>query len=119
LRLYLGYPHCVGREGKFKLKDNFLKEIGVDYSSVPVEVKKKLLSLLDNLEKRDYLFIKEVFYDAIDIVEFALFTVEVREYADSLGTDVETAKQKGMDEMSMKFQEMGSEVYVEADKINA
>jgi phosphomethylpyrimidine synthase len=44
-------------------------------------------------------------------------SADVREYADSLGTDVETAKQQGMDEMSMKFQEMGSQVYVEADKI--
>jgi len=44
-------------------------------------------------------------------------SADVREYADSLGTDVETAKQKGMDEMSEKFKEMGSEVYVEADKI--
>ena len=35
----------------------------------------------------------------------------------TLDTDVETAKQVGMDEMSMKFQEMGSEVYVEADKL--
>jgi phosphomethylpyrimidine synthase len=42
---------------------------------------------------------------------------EVREYADSLGTDVDTAKQHGMDEMSATFQEMGSEVYVEATKI--
>ena len=44
-------------------------------------------------------------------------SAEVREYADTLGTDVETAKQQGMDEMSEKFKEMGSEVYVEADKI--
>jgi phosphomethylpyrimidine synthase len=44
-------------------------------------------------------------------------SAEVREYADELGTDVESAKQTGMDEMSMKFQEMGSEVYVEADKV--
>ena len=44
-------------------------------------------------------------------------SAEVREYADNLGTDVETAKQHGMDAMSMTFQEMGSEVYVEADKI--
>ncbi len=44
-------------------------------------------------------------------------SADVREYADSLGTDVETAKQIGMDEMSEKFKEMGSEVYVEADKI--
>ncbi len=42
---------------------------------------------------------------------------EVRDYADALGTDVEAAKQQGMNEMSMKFQELGSEVYVEADKI--
>lgn len=44
-------------------------------------------------------------------------SAEVQDYADSLGTDVNTAKQKGMDEMSLKFQEMGSEVYVEADKL--
>jgi phosphomethylpyrimidine synthase len=44
-------------------------------------------------------------------------SAEVREYADNLGTDVETAKQHGMDAMSMTFKEMGSEVYVEADKI--
>ncbi len=42
----------------------------------------------------------------------------MREYAETLDTDVESAKQQGMDEMSMKFKEMGSEVYVEADKIN-
>ena len=46
-------------------------------------------------------------------------SAEVREYAATLDTDVETAKQVGMDEMSLKFQEMGSEVYVEAEKINA
>jgi phosphomethylpyrimidine synthase len=44
-------------------------------------------------------------------------SAEVREYADELGTDVETAKQQGMDEMSMKFEEMGSEVYIEADRL--
>jgi len=44
-------------------------------------------------------------------------SADVREYADSLGTDVETAKQQGMDAMSLKFQEMGSEVYIEASKI--
>jgi phosphomethylpyrimidine synthase len=44
-------------------------------------------------------------------------SAEVREYADELGTDVETAKQQGMDEMSEKFKQMGSEVYVEADRI--
>ncbi len=42
---------------------------------------------------------------------------EVRDYADSLGTDIDTAKQKGMDEMSEKFKEMGSEVYVPAEQI--
>ncbi len=44
-------------------------------------------------------------------------SAEVREYADALGTDVESAKKQGMDEMSLKFKELGSEVYVEADKI--
>ena len=44
-------------------------------------------------------------------------SADVREYADALDTDVETAKQIGMDEMSEKFKEMGSEVYVEADKL--
>jgi len=43
-------------------------------------------------------------------------SAEVREYADALETDIETAKQKGMDEMSQKFQEMGGEVYVPAKK---
>jgi phosphomethylpyrimidine synthase len=38
-------------------------------------------------------------------------SADVREYADELEI------QKGMDDMSMKFQEMGSEVYIEADKI--
>lgn len=41
-------------------------------------------------------------------------SAEVRTYADALGTDVETARKKGMDEMSLKFEEMGSEIYVEA-----
>ncbi len=44
---------------------------------------------------------------------------EVREYADNLGTDVESAKQQGMDEMSATFQEMGGEVYIDANKINS
>ncbi|HHH51225.1 MAG TPA: phosphomethylpyrimidine synthase ThiC [Campylobacterales bacterium] len=39
---------------------------------------------------------------------------EVRDYADTLGTDVEEAKQKGMDEMSEIFKEKGSEVYIKA-----
>jgi len=42
---------------------------------------------------------------------------EVRDYADNLGTDVEEAKQKGMDEMSEVFKEKGGEVYVEAKKL--
>jgi phosphomethylpyrimidine synthase len=45
-------------------------------------------------------------------------SAEVREYADTLGTDIDTAKQKGMDEMSETFQKMGSEVYIDASKIN-
>ena len=44
-------------------------------------------------------------------------SAEVREYADALETDIETAKQQGMDEMSQKFQELGGEVYIDADKI--
>ncbi|MDQ7085970.1 MAG: hypothetical protein Q9M36_14125 [Sulfurovum sp.] len=44
-------------------------------------------------------------------------SAEVREYAKDLDLDVESAKQAGMDEMSEKFKEMGSEVYVEADKL--
>jgi phosphomethylpyrimidine synthase len=46
-------------------------------------------------------------------------SAEVREYANALDTDIESAKQHGMDEMSMKFKEMGSEVYVEADKLHS
>jgi len=38
-------------------------------------------------------------------------STDVREYADELEI------QAGMDDMSAKFQEMGSEVYIEADKI--
>jgi phosphomethylpyrimidine synthase len=37
---------------------------------------------------------------------------EVRDYADELDTDIETAKRKGMDEMSEVFKEHGSEVYI-------
>ncbi|NKQ41220.1 MAG: phosphomethylpyrimidine synthase ThiC [Sulfurovum sp.] len=43
---------------------------------------------------------------------------EVRDYADALETDIKTAKQKGMDEMSQKFQELGGEVYVVAESID-
>jgi len=39
---------------------------------------------------------------------------EVRDYADELGTDIDKAKQKGMDEMSEIFKEKGSEVYIQA-----
>ena len=39
---------------------------------------------------------------------------DVRDYADELGTDIEEAKQKGMDEMSEIFKEKGSAVYIEA-----
>jgi len=45
-------------------------------------------------------------------------SAEVRDYAESIGEDVETAKKKGMEEMSMTFKEMGSEVYIQEDKIN-
>jgi len=76
LRVYLGYPESYLPTESFKLKDNFLSEVGVDYASVPVEVKKKLLSLLENIDKRDYLFLGDVFYDGIDVLEFSLFPVE-------------------------------------------
>ena len=76
MKVYLGYPLSYTSDGSFKLKDNFLSEVGVDYSSIPVEVKKKLLSLLENIDKRDYLFLGDVFYDGIDVLEFALFPVE-------------------------------------------
>ena len=76
MRVYFGYPLSYSKEGDFKLKDNFLSEINVDYSSVPVEVKKKLLSLLENLDRKNYLFIGDVFYDGIDVLEFALYPLE-------------------------------------------
>jgi len=76
LRLYLGYPESLNFWRKFKLKDLFLEEVNVDYLSVPVEVKRKLLSLLENLEEKSYIFIGNVIYDAIDILEFALFSCE-------------------------------------------
>jgi len=44
-------------------------------------------------------------------------SAEVREYAHELGKDVKFAKEEGMNKMSKKFKEMGSEVYVEANKI--
>jgi len=84
LRLYLGYPDSATAIEKFRLKDRFLSEVSVDYSSVPVEVKKKLLSMLDNVDRKDYLFIGEVFYDGIDLLEFALFSVNVRDYDELL-----------------------------------
>ncbi len=42
---------------------------------------------------------------------------EVRDYADELGTDIQEAKQKGMDEMSKAFKEKGGEVYIDRDKL--
>ncbi len=76
MKVYLGYPLSYTNDREFKLKDNFLQEIGVDYLSVPVEVKKKLLSLLESVDKKNFLFIGEVFYDGIDLLEFALFPLE-------------------------------------------
>ncbi|WP_457681421.1 hypothetical protein [Thermovibrio sp.] len=84
MRLYLGYPDCVSPLEKFRLKDNFLSEVSVDYDSVPVEVKKKLLGILDNLDKKNYLFIGKVYYDGIDLLEFSLFGVSVKEYDELL-----------------------------------
>jgi len=76
LRLYLGYPLSYSPKGSFKLKDNFLSEVNCDYSQVPVEVKRKLLSLLENLTEKDYLFLNGVSYDGADILEFSLFPLE-------------------------------------------
>ncbi len=42
---------------------------------------------------------------------------EVRDYADELGTNVEEAKKRGMDEMSEVFKAKGGEVYVDAKKL--
>ncbi len=43
-------------------------------------------------------------------------SAEVRDYAEAIGEDVETAKKKGMEEMSITFKEMGNEVYIQEDK---
>ncbi|WP_457569107.1 hypothetical protein [Desulfurobacterium sp.] len=76
MKLYLGYPESCTENEKFKIKDLFLKEVNVSYNSIPVEVKKKLLSLLDFLKEKDYIFINNVHYDASDILEFALFSIK-------------------------------------------
>ncbi|WP_456436984.1 hypothetical protein [Desulfurobacterium sp.] len=78
MRLYLGYPESYADERTFKLKDLFLKEVNVSYDSIPVEVKKKLLGLLDSLKEKDYVFINDIYYDASDILEFALFGIKNR-----------------------------------------
>jgi len=76
LRVYLGYPLSFSPKGEFKLKDNFLREVNCDYSSIPVEVKKKLLSLLENISQKDYVFLDGISYDGIDLLEFSLFPIE-------------------------------------------
>ncbi|MFT7880548.1 MAG: phosphomethylpyrimidine synthase ThiC [Sulfurimonas sp.] len=43
---------------------------------------------------------------------------EVRDFADAQNMSVEEAQQKGMEEMSQTFQEMGGEVYIDQDKTN-
>ncbi|SNR60616.1 hypothetical protein [Desulfurobacterium atlanticum] len=73
MKIYLGYPESyIGRE-HFNIKDLFLNEVRVDYKTVPVEVKKKLLGVLSFLKESDYIFMDEIKYDASDILEFALF----------------------------------------------
>jgi phosphomethylpyrimidine synthase len=42
---------------------------------------------------------------------------EVRDFAEEIGADVNTAKQKGMDKMSEVFKAKGSEVYVDSSKL--
>ncbi|WP_456397407.1 hypothetical protein [Desulfurobacterium sp.] len=76
MKLYLGYPESCTENENFKIKDLFLKEINVSYDSIPVEIKKKLLSLLDSLKEKDYIFIDNIHYDASDILEFALFGIK-------------------------------------------
>ena len=73
MKIYIGYPDSFLNGSSFRLKDNFFKEVKVNYNSVPVEVKRKILSLLDNIAAKDYIYIDNIFYDASDIVEFALF----------------------------------------------
>lgn len=80
MRVYLGYPDSFSSEGSFRLKDLFLNEIGVDYETVPVEVKRKLLSLLDNLEQKEYIYLGSIIYDAIDVLEFALFSISAENF---------------------------------------
>jgi len=80
LKVYLGYPLSISSDGTFKIKDLFLKEVGVDYKTVPIEVKRKLLSILDNLDRAKYLYLGNVYYDAIDILEFALFSVSANSF---------------------------------------
>jgi phosphomethylpyrimidine synthase len=41
---------------------------------------------------------------------------EVRDFADEQNMSIEEAKQKGMEEMSQTFQEMGGEVYIDSKK---
>ena len=81
MKCYFGYPDSFLEGERFRIKDLFLQEVNVDYFSVPIEVKKKLLSVLDNLQKKRYLFIGNVFYDAIDVFEFSLFPLPVREFS--------------------------------------
>ncbi|SMO37745.1 hypothetical protein SAMN06269117_102102 [Balnearium lithotrophicum] len=76
MRVYLGYPLSFSPKGEFKLKDNFLREVNCNYSSIPVEVKKKLLSLLENISQKDYIFLDGISYDGIDLLEFSLFPIE-------------------------------------------
>ncbi|MEO2068415.1 MAG: hypothetical protein ABGX27_02775 [Desulfurobacteriaceae bacterium] len=80
MRVYFGYPESVSLDGTFKIKDLFLKEVGIDYETVPIEVKRKLLSILDNLDKTKYLYLGNIYYDAIDILEFALFGVSASSF---------------------------------------
>ncbi len=79
MRVYIGYPDSCSPAGRFRIKDLFVDELNIDYSTLPVEVRRKLLALLENLDRRSYIFMGEVVYDAIDVLEFALFSLPVRE----------------------------------------
>ncbi|WP_457567467.1 hypothetical protein [Desulfurobacterium sp.] len=78
MNLYIGYPESFTDEESFKIKDVFLKEVNVSDKLIPVEVKKKLLGILNALKEKDYIFINDIHYDASDILEFALFRIKNR-----------------------------------------
>ena len=74
MRAYVGYPDSIFSGKRFRVKDVFIRERGIDYGNVPVEVRRKLLSALENLNETDYVYIGDVFYDAADVVKPSIRT---------------------------------------------